>query len=435
MDLKKLFSAIGKQEGTFSTLIYGCFEQGFDSETFPYDFVFPPCIWGFKKNKGYVIFDEDAYFRTTEESYKEFVAGTFTKEQEEKELNETIEQEAVPEAVEECVPYIRHLATLFGKLFGATIYAETLHEPFAKKYYEGDDEETFFSIATLPSFETFTYRKLKSAIAGDAILLRKQSSSYYLAAEETGLVEATLKEYNDPKGVLTEMEAERKENEAKQAAYRKTLTRKTQQLFDYIKLSSAVRDRRKDSMGTLCVLLTETALRILKHLDIDPALAPFCHYADFDNGIPEDYATTLQERARGFAYISYHDPPRREPLESYETGLAVLEGLTTLTGRSAASGKASGLARIILSKEDFHKFREGDILVTSMTRPEFVPLMKKAAAIITDEGGLTCHAAIISRELKKPCIIGAGNATRTLHDGEAITVDADRGRITRRDTT
>jgi len=65
--------------------------------------------------------------------------------------------------------------------------------------------------------------------------------------------------------------------------------------------------------------------------------------------------------------------------------------------------------------------------VTSMTRPEFVPLMKKAAGVVTDEGGISCHAAIISRELGIPCIIGTKTATRRLKDGDQVEVNADRG--------
>ena len=75
-------------------------------------------------------------------------------------------------------------------------------------------------------------------------------------------------------------------------------------------------------------------------------------------------------------------------------------------------------------------YEKGDILVTSMTRPEFVPLMKKAGAIITNEGGITSHAAIISRELKIPCIIGTKNATVILKDGDFVEVDANNGIIT-----
>lgn len=67
--------------------------------------------------------------------------------------------------------------------------------------------------------------------------------------------------------------------------------------------------------------------------------------------------------------------------------------------------------------------KEGDNLVTEMTRPEFVSIMHRAGAILTDEGGLTCHAAIVSRELRKPCIVG----TRVLKDGDFVEVDANKG--------
>lgn len=71
--------------------------------------------------------------------------------------------------------------------------------------------------------------------------------------------------------------------------------------------------------------------------------------------------------------------------------------------------------------------REGDILVTPMTNPHMVPIMKKAAAFVTDEGGITCHAAILSREMKKPCIIGTKIATQVLKDGDRVEVDAEKG--------
>ena len=79
--------------------------------------------------------------------------------------------------------------------------------------------------------------------------------------------------------------------------------------------------------------------------------------------------------------------------------------------------------------EEVAKFQEGQILVACMTQPEFVPAMKKAIAIITDEGGLTCHAAIISRELKKPCIISTKKATRVLKDGMKVEVNATEGYV------
>ena len=100
-----------------------------------------------------------------------------------------------------------------------------------------------------------------------------------------------------------------------------------------------------------------------------------------------------------------------------------------LTGQVACPGQARGVAKVIMGEKDFHKFKPDDILVTVNTRPEFVPLMKKAKAIITDEGGITSHAAIVSRELNKPCVIGTQIATRVLKSGDRVEVDAYKGLV------
>lgn len=98
-----------------------------------------------------------------------------------------------------------------------------------------------------------------------------------------------------------------------------------------------------------------------------------------------------------------------------------------LKGQTAAKGRAIGRVKILRLKKDVNKVLAGDILVSPMTTPDFVPAMERAGAIITDEGGITCHAAIISRELKKPCIIGTKVATSFFKDGDLIEVDADQG--------
>lgn len=85
------------------------------------------------------------------------------------------------------------------------------------------------------------------------------------------------------------------------------------------------------------------------------------------------------------------------------------------------------VCRIIINPNQVKEFNKGDILVTGMTRPEFMPLIKKSVAIVTDVGGVLCHAAIISRELKKPCIIGTKIATKVFKDGDRVEVDANKG--------
>lgn len=100
-----------------------------------------------------------------------------------------------------------------------------------------------------------------------------------------------------------------------------------------------------------------------------------------------------------------------------------------LEGNPAYEGKAEGEVKIIESIEDSDKFKEGNVLVSSMTTPEMTSLVKKASAIVTDEGGLTCHAAVVSRELEVPCIIGTKNATEVLNNGDKVKVDAKKGKV------
>jgi phosphohistidine swiveling domain-containing protein len=98
-----------------------------------------------------------------------------------------------------------------------------------------------------------------------------------------------------------------------------------------------------------------------------------------------------------------------------------------IKGTVAYNGKISGRCRIIHDPFAKNNFKEGDILITGMTRPEFIPLMEKASAIVTDAGGILCHAAITAREMKKPCIVGTERVTKTFKDGDYIEVDAHKG--------
>jgi len=98
-----------------------------------------------------------------------------------------------------------------------------------------------------------------------------------------------------------------------------------------------------------------------------------------------------------------------------------------LHGLGGAPGSASGAARVLTSLDDAASLDDGDVLVTHMTSPDWLPLLRRAAAVVTDSGGMTCHAAIVSRELGIPCVVGTGEATRKLRDGEIVTVDATRG--------
>jgi pyruvate,water dikinase len=105
------------------------------------------------------------------------------------------------------------------------------------------------------------------------------------------------------------------------------------------------------------------------------------------------------------------------------------KGAVLSQGRSVGEKIAHGPVRVVRSAQNLHEVRDGDVLVTEKTDPDWEPTMKKAAAIVTDRGGRTCHAAIVSRELGLPAIVGTENATETLKDGQVVTVSCAEGEI------
>ena len=131
--------------------------------------------------------------------------------------------------------------------------------------------------------------------------------------------------------------------------------------------------------------------------------------------------TTLKNKGIETAKTLFENAPQNASVSAHGTGKVLLQGLP------ASPGIATGAVKIILDLSHLNKIQKGDILVTKMTTPDFVPAMKRATAIITDEGGMTAHAAIVSRELGIPCIVGSRKATSILSDGQVITVDAKRG--------
>jgi pyruvate,water dikinase len=115
-------------------------------------------------------------------------------------------------------------------------------------------------------------------------------------------------------------------------------------------------------------------------------------------------------------------------LEAEQIG-ELAETSIILSGSPAGPGLGSGPVRIILDASNINEVKKGDILAAEMTTPDFVPAMKRAAGIVTDRGGRTCHAAIVSRELGIPCVVGTGDATQKLKPEQVVTVDGSRGKV------
>ena len=112
-----------------------------------------------------------------------------------------------------------------------------------------------------------------------------------------------------------------------------------------------------------------------------------------------------------------------------DDGDAGVEGEVLVRGLGASPGIATGNVKIVLDIDELDKIEEGDVMVTTMTTPDMVPAMRRASGIVTDEGGVTCHASIISRELGIPCVVGTGDATKTLKENTGVTLDGKKGLV------
>ncbi|MDD5731776.1 MAG: PEP-utilizing enzyme [Patescibacteria group bacterium] len=136
------------------------------------------------------------------------------------------------------------------------------------------------------------------------------------------------------------------------------------------------------------------------------------------------------EEGKRFVYAKIAE---QEFVEYVDDAMGVISNLEeteigqNVKGQVAYPGKIIGRARLVLTSDLNSDFGEGDVLIAATTNPTLMSLIKKAGAIVTDEGGITCHAAIISRELKKPCIIGTKFATHAFKDGDLVEVDANNG--------
>lgn len=168
-----------------------------------------------------------------------------------------------------------------------------------------------------------------------------------------------------------------------------------------------------------------------------PDLSELVKYISIDeimiNDVPD--REILQERQHHYVYFGFNIYVNKSIYRiAQENGIVIEqekipEDTEILHGQTAMSGAARGYVRILRKKSEIPFLREGEVLVTAMTTPDYVPAMKKAVAFVTDEGGITCHAAIVAREFGKPCVIGTKVATKVLKTGDYVEVDADKGAI------
>lgn len=215
---------------------------------------------------------------------------------------------------------------------------------------------------------------------------------------------------------------------------RKNVKKELQNVFYTYRKLAEIRDVRKEYVLKSNYYYYKLGYGLAKIYRIDAELMLRAVPREIIKGIDIDkFKETLKRRKKALFVIDKNESYILDG-EDAEKGIEllrkqVLDKYTEIKGFCASKGKVEGTIKIVCGHAHFSKFKDGDILVAPMTRPEYVPLMKKAKAIITDEGGLTSHAAIISREIGKPCVVGTQVATHKLADGDNVLVDADNGII------
>ncbi len=184
-----------------------------------------------------------------------------------------------------------------------------------------------------------------------------------------------------------------------------------------------IRDPKTQKTVTVKVPAKKKEATVLTDNEI-VELAKYAEILENHYGIPQDIEWGVEKNK---IYILQSRPITTINNDKKPAAAATGSGKVLLNGLGAAPGVGTGIVRVIASGRELDKIKQGDIMVTKMTMPDMVPGMKRAGAIVTDEGGMACHAAIVSRELGCPAVVGTKKATSTLKDGMEITVDGGKG--------
>jgi len=456
---------ITKQEGNFSSLVWGTscllLYSPIIKKYFKGNFGSILLLLGRKKGIGFFNFDK--YKESTKQALEKYIKNkkNFTEisdfKKSEGEVNK-IYKSSSPQSLkqiktEDIERLILNSFELTRELQVITLFSEALDEQIIKEYFNKIeskykiDFKKFLQISQLIDFQSFitTRNEYLLHLNKESIYENQWIFSSYLYTPALKncekLIKNTLKELGGIKNLEKEnkkLQKEISDNKLKSKEFKRTLSGKMKDLFDFIRIAIYIRDFRKETTYKLITILSNSIREMFSRLGYSKEDVIYTIYRDFVTGYykRKDFRKELTKRKKGFIvyfgekgekieYVNFNKAKE----ELYKAIFKVREDIKEIKGTIANKGIVRGIVRVVLSARDFAKFNNGEVLVTSMTRPEFVPLVKKSVAIVTDEGGITCHAAIVSREFNKPGIIGTKIATKALKDGDLVEVDADKGII------
>ncbi|MBU0707531.1 hypothetical protein KKG41_04130 [Patescibacteria group bacterium] len=198
-------------------------------------------------------------------------------------------------------------------------------------------------------------------------------------------------------------------------AYRQAIIFKTAYAYDH--LFKALTRRFKISVKQLHYCLSDEIFELLKGRQLN--------MSEINKRVNSYFVYTYIRGKNGLYYGAKAKKIIRDNLYEEKIDSTIKQ----IKGTTAYMGKVQGTVKVVNVSREMSKVNKGDILVSLATNPSIVPAMKKASAFVTDTGGVTCHAAIVAREMKKPCVIGTKIATKVLKDGDRVEVDANKGLI------
>jgi len=433
------------QQGNVSIALLGNICNAIQREymsPYGYDHI-QPILTLQKGAQGICYFDLEMYRDFSRVSYSRIKDSVYNLQEyrDYKEISEIIDREyqnfSLSRDVKELKLKILNYFDLAKRYLASSLYCEAVDHQIVQELAKKSSVKNidrFVEIAILPTKPSFIVHQNELVLGGEDISWT--FANYFAAPTPEERLKLSDKKYAEisKKEIKAEIKNTKKLVKKNKKLVEGLMAKSSIQqkkLIEFVQASIDIRDERKEFILKLFTILSDSLRALAKEYSISYEAISTIGYNELDNLDDSKFLKTLQRRSeQGVAMISRGDN-FAIAIVDYESAKSIifdqLDNVNEVIGLCANKGSYIGKIKIIISENDFSKFQDGEILVTGMTRAEYVPLMRKAGAIITDEGGVTCHAAIISRELNIPCIIGTKVATQILHDGDEVEVDADNG--------
>lgn len=244
---------------------------------------------------------------------------------------------------------------------------------------------------------------------------------------------------NTEKELSALLSANKRNTSAKKILFKKLkIDKQNRQIFDLASEIVWLKAYRKDALFLGCFVIDKVYKEIGRRLGLSLNQARHLTYLEVNDAILKNKFSVKELNERMKSFVIYFKNGKfwvltgskaKAFLAKQNFEKVTIADVRELKGTPASPGRVKGVVKVIDVPEEMIKMKAGDIMVSHATFPALVPAMKKAAAIVTDDGGLTCHAAIVARELKTPCVVGVKIATKVLKDGDRVEVDANNGII------